>query len=202
LNTFKSDSIAKLTEALSKTQSMIRGARKDNTNPHYKSLYADLESVWDACREHLALNSLAILQLVDVSSDRPFLRTILSHVSGEWVSSDIPLMTNKQDMQALGSAITYARRYGLSALVGVCPSDDDGNAAVVAHDYFKDIVSTVKKITKDFQDKHLLMQISEVYGSSEHLQSLPNEEKKVILERLKDGSYLSDIQTDELESFA
>ena len=121
-----------LAKALSQAQGQIKGATRDSLNPHFKSKYADLASVWDACRKALTDNGLSIVQFTNVSDghDRPVLVTRLLHVSGESVEGVTPLLMGKQDMQALGSAITYARRYGLAAMVGISPEDDDGNAAV------------------------------------------------------------------------
>ena len=115
--------------ALAKAQSQIDGAKKDSTNPHFRSKYADLASVWDACREALTSNGLAVVQFGAVSEAGAVLVTRLTHSSGEAIEGSIPLLNGKGDMQGLGSALTYARRYGLAAMVGVCPEDDDGNAA-------------------------------------------------------------------------
>ena len=122
--------IGKLAEALSKAQAEIKGALKDSTNPHFKNDYADLESVWEACRIPLTKNGLSVTQVNGRDEHGIYLRTILLHSSGESVSGDTPILLGaRQDMQALGSAITYARRYGLSAIVGIAPRDDDGELA-------------------------------------------------------------------------
>lgn len=128
----RSEMINALVAALAKAQAEIGGAHKDSTNPHFKTKYADLESVWDACRIPLSNNGLAIMQTIGKDEHGMFLETILAHASGQSISSICPLIFGKNDMQGLGSAITYARRYGISALVGVCPTDDDGNAAVAS----------------------------------------------------------------------
>lgn len=129
--------IGKLAEALSKAQGQIKGAVKDSSNPAFKgSRYADLASVWEACRKPLADNGLSVVQFTQVrraTEDGHTVTTLvtrLQHSSGESVEGETPLLMGKQDMQALGSAITYARRYGLAAIVGVAPEDDDGNGAV------------------------------------------------------------------------
>ena len=131
-----STSIAALAAALVKAQSAMGGAKKDSTNPHFKTAYADLASVWDACRAPLANAGLSIVQLVSSERLHPseathaIIETILAHSSGEWVSSTLAVPLTKSDAQGLGSAITYGRRYALAAIVGVCPADDDGEAAV------------------------------------------------------------------------
>ena len=125
----KSENINELAAALSKAQGAITDALRDSNNPFFKSKYADLASVWDACRKPLADNGLAIIQSV-TSSDGIALETMLTHSSGQFVSSTVKLLLKDESMQGMGSAITYARRYQLAAFVGVAPDDDDdGNAA-------------------------------------------------------------------------
>lgn len=149
----RSATIAALAEALSKAQGLIRNASMDANNPFFKSRYADLGSVWDACREALSANGLAVVQspsacfvsqpafetketkngdfrtVVKVIT-RIAVKTTLLHSSGEWISSTLETFLPTGDPQSLGSAITYLRRYSLSAVVGVAPEgeDDDGNA--------------------------------------------------------------------------
>jgi hypothetical protein len=125
-----SESIAKLTEALSKAQGVIEGAKKDADNPFFKTTYADLSSVWRACRGPLSENGLAVMQTVETCNDKYILVTTLSHSSGEWMRSFMPILLVKHDPQSLVSSITYCRRASLAAMVGVCPSDDDGESAM------------------------------------------------------------------------
>jgi len=125
----KSESIAKLALALSKAQKAIKGATKDGKNPHFNSHFATLASIWDACREALTANELAIVQTTDDTNDGLILETTLMHSSGEWISGRLSLKPVKTDPQGIGSAITYGRRYALAAIVGVAPEDDDGEAA-------------------------------------------------------------------------
>lgn len=119
-----------LATALAKAQAAMAGAKKDSTNPHFKNKYADLASVWEACRKALTENGLSVIQFTKIVGDDRLtvLVTRLLHVSGEAVEGELPLPAGK-NMQEMGSALTYARRYGLSAMVGVAPEDDDGNAA-------------------------------------------------------------------------
>ena len=126
----KSDDIKELALALSKTQALLKGALKDSNNPFFKSKYADLASVWEACREPLAANGLSVVQMpCNDTPDSVALETILMHTSGQWISSVFSMPVSKHDAQAVGSAITYARRYALAAVVGIAPEDDDGNLA-------------------------------------------------------------------------
>jgi hypothetical protein len=131
-SSWASTSIAALAVALAKAQGEMRHAAKDNVNPHFRSRYADLAGVIDACREPLAKNGLSWSQLPTVGDGQVRVRTVLMHASGEWISSELSLPVSKHDAQGIGSAITYARRYALSAMVGVAQDDDDGNAAAAA----------------------------------------------------------------------
>ena len=127
----RSDNIASISKAMSTAQSKICAAKKDSQNPHFKSRYADLASVWDACREQLTANKISVFQPVEVDeAGRVNVTTLLAHESGEWIESTLSLRPMKDDPQAVGSAITYGRRYGLAAMVGVAPDDDDGEAAM------------------------------------------------------------------------
>lgn len=128
-----SESIGKLAAALAKAQGAMRGAAKSAQNPHLRSKYADLESCWDACRAPLADNEIAVIQTPQVVDGALVMVTTLAHSSGETMSGTIPVIYGDSrglnPMQAMGSAITYARRYGLCALVGISPEDDDGATA-------------------------------------------------------------------------
>jgi hypothetical protein len=125
----KSESIGNLAKALSIVQAQIAGAKKTSLNPHFKSRYADLTEVWNACRDELAKNNLCVVQTNEPCERGISLRSTLIHSSGEWIDGLIEVPANKQDAQGFGSAQTYARRYGLAAIVGVTSEDDDGNAA-------------------------------------------------------------------------
>lgn len=124
------ESIGKLAAALAKAQGKMKGAIKDATNPFYKANYADLASVWDACREPFSENELSVTQPTDIIDGQLVVKTILMHSSGESITGILPiLLGEKANSQQLGSAITYNRRYGLAAIAGVSPEDDDGNKA-------------------------------------------------------------------------
>ena len=128
--TMQSESLASLAQALAHAQFAIEGAKKNAQNPHLKNKYADLGSVWDAVREPLSCNGLAVVQLPMPSEPGTLrLRTQLLHKSGEWLASELVMPVAKQDPQGYGSALTYARRYALAAMLGVTQEDDDGQAA-------------------------------------------------------------------------
>lgn len=154
-----SESIKQLAAALAKAQGQIEGAKKDSKNPFFKSDYADLASVWDAIREPLAANGLSVVQACEnptvvmpdttvAVKDTKIVTVVtrLCHESGEWIEGSFSLCPiakkdkddngrviqgapNVIDPQSMGSAITYARRYALAAIVGVYQIDDDANGA-------------------------------------------------------------------------
>lgn len=133
MEAMQSSEINEIMTALSKAQGVMKHALKDKKNPFFKSNYADLSSVWDACREALAANGLAVTQLPRPGSCNSGVElvTLLGHASGQWIKSVMPVMSKSQDAQGIGSGLTYSRRYSLSAMLGICADDDDdGNAAV------------------------------------------------------------------------
>lgn len=168
-----SPEIKQLAAALAKAQANIEGAKKDSKNPFFKSDYADLASVWDAIRQPLAENGLSVVQTcenptvvmpdstVAVKDTRIVtVVTRLCHESGEWIEGALSLspVTKKDkddngrpiqgapniiDPQSMGSAITYARRYALAAMVGVYQVDDDANGASQPPSHRPEAIETI-----------------------------------------------------------
>jgi hypothetical protein len=129
-----SNELGALAAALAKVQGALKPAVKDATNPHLKNRYADLSSCWQAAQELLAANGLAVIQTGEVDGDgRQYLATILVHESGQWIKGRLYVPAEEQRgtnaAQQLGSALTYVRRYGLCALLGITTEDDDGASA-------------------------------------------------------------------------
>lgn len=119
--------------ALAKAQTNMGKALKQANNPHFRSKYADLGNVMDACLPALNEVGIALIQPTGTDDHGNFVDTILIHgESGEQLSCRVPLILGKNDMQGFGSAVTYARRYGLMAMAGIAPEDDDGNAAAAS----------------------------------------------------------------------
>lgn len=130
----QSPTIGSLAAALAKAQGTFTFAKKESeavVTGQNKRRYADLAAVLDAVRAGLAANGLAVIQ-------QPFarpeggvlLRTTLAHSSGEWIASEISLPADRMGgIQGWGSALTYARRYALAAMVGIAQDDDDGESA-------------------------------------------------------------------------
>ena len=118
--------------ALAAAQAEMGKALKQANNPHFRSKYADLGNVVDACMPALNRHGIAVIQpTIDDESGR-YVETRLIHSGGETLSCRVPLLVQKNDMQGYGSAVTYARRYGLMCMAGIAPEDDDGNAAAAA----------------------------------------------------------------------
>lgn len=117
-------------EALVAAQMEMGNAAKDSKNPHFKSTYADLKSVREAALPALNRHGIAVYQPLETTELGNIQKTVFVHAdSKETLETAIPLILGKQDMQGLGAAITYGRRYGLMSLAGIAPSeDDDGNA--------------------------------------------------------------------------
>lgn len=122
--------MSEFAKAFSKLQGDIRPAIKDATNPAFRSKYADLGAVWEAIRAPLAAHGFGIIQSPQFEGDTMWLETALIHSSGAEKISKYPIRPIKQDPQGYGSAITYAKRYAICAMLGVvADEDDDGNAA-------------------------------------------------------------------------
>lgn len=141
MDTNKSADIGELAKALASAQGKIKPAMKDSENPFFKSRYADLATVMAVCRDELSRNGIAVVQLTDFSSgqaenlpDTTWIVTTLLHSSGQWISGRYPVRPIKQDPQSLGSAVTYARRYGLMAMVGIVAADDDDGEGAMGRD--------------------------------------------------------------------
>lgn len=124
----KSESIGKLATAMVQAQKAMTFARRDSTANYGR--YADLAAVVEAIKAPLTDNGLAYTQTTDIDSDGGVIvETMLMHTSGEWISSPLRMKPTQNTPQGIGSAITYARRYGLQAICGIPTDDDDGDAA-------------------------------------------------------------------------
>ncbi len=128
-----SDQLNELFSALCKAQGEIKRASKDGNNPHFRAKFASLESVVDASRDALNKYGLSVTQVTTAGDDGSLhLITMLGHISGQFIYGRYPVVPVKQDPQGFGSALSYAKRYSLAAIVGVVSSDedDDGEAAM------------------------------------------------------------------------
>lgn len=126
-----SDSLTAIAPALVKAINAIDGVKKDASNPHFKSKFATLEAVIDAAQHALANNGLTVLQGPGLMQGNALtVSTRLLHESGEWIETEFAIPMAKQDPQAAGSAVTYARRYSLMAMLNMPAVDDDGESAM------------------------------------------------------------------------
>jgi len=121
----RSDSTKEIATALAKFQGSMSAVKKDAVNPFYKSKYATLDTIWEAIRKPLSENGLSVVQTLGIVEGNSVLETTLYHTSGELISGVQLVNPVKLDPQGLGSAITYARRYSLSAILGIVADDDD-----------------------------------------------------------------------------
>lgn len=123
----KSESIKEIAVALNKFEGEFTNVKMESTNPFFKSKYADLATIWDSIRPLLSKHGLSVIQGADGMNDSGhiFYNTTILHTSGEWMSYCVPIKPTKDDPQGMGSAITYARRYGLSAMLGIVADEDD-----------------------------------------------------------------------------
>jgi hypothetical protein len=161
-----SENIETLLSALNKAQAQMTPPKKNCTNSHFKNGYADLQSVIDAIRKPLNENGLTYTQLVTSSDDGLMLglETMLSHSSGQWMSSIIYCPSAAPDWHKVGSAMTYLRRYSLQAIAGVAADDDDdGNKAMelypITEDQIKVIRSLLDKTDRTEKDLCLSLKI-------------------------------------------
>ena len=127
----QSESINELATALSAAQAEMGGAVKDSANPFFKSKYADLTSVVKAIKEPFSNHGLSYTQFPCAADGCVGVTTRLMHSSGQWLESEYMLPMVKNDPQAAGSAITYARRYALQAMAGIPTADDDAESAML-----------------------------------------------------------------------
>jgi len=129
-----SESTTKLDSALAKAQGQIQVASKDKINPAFRSKYADITSVWEACREALSKHEISVTQWpIHSENNKLHLVTRIAH-AGEWMQGEFSIPVDKSNAHGYGSAVTYAKRFALSAALGIVSddevqADDDGNAA-------------------------------------------------------------------------
>lgn len=158
-----SEQIDQLATALAKAQGSMHGALKDSANPFFKSKYADLESVWTACRKALSENGLSVVQSTSGVENGVAVTTTLLHASGQWMRDTLPLHPKDVSPQGIGSAITYGRRYALAAMVGVYQTDDDAEAAQGRQGPTQDDVRAMAKKFRDAFDADVDGRMLEVH---------------------------------------
>ena len=187
----KSDSIKELAIALNKAQSEMSGAKKGAKNPFFKSKYADLEEVINCAKIPLSDNGLSISQFPVSEDGKAGVNTILMHTSGEFMESTLLLACTKQDPQAYGSAITYARRYAYQSVLGIPSEDDDGNSAskpIAKPTYQQPVRASTAGITKTGITKKAIL---EAFKAANDPNTLDGKYKKALTtEFAKDAEVL------------
>lgn len=155
-----------IAKALLDAQKEMGNAIKDSTNPFFKSKYADLNAIREACMPVLNRHGIAVLQPTCHIDGKNYVKTVLLHESGECMECLTEIVYAKQnDAQAQGSGITYARRYGLQSFVNVGADDDDGNLAVKPNDYSKEKkwvseCTDLKKLEQQYKSLSIDVQVA------------------------------------------
>lgn len=167
-----SEIISDIAKAMSIAQNQMKPASKDSQNPHFKSRYSDLSSVWDAIREPITQNGLTIWQDVTTQEKSVSVTTMIVHISGQWIEFGplcIPL--SKFDAQGVGSGISYAKRYALCAAIGVVSGDDDDGEAAVGRPKAKPTIesnNSCSEFIKNNPGKYEYVKIiSQTHGKTE-----------------------------------
>lgn len=172
----QSENINELMAALSQAQGEIKNAVKDSNNPFFKSKYADLASIKEACQTALTTHGIAVVQATNILENGTLvLVTTLGHASGQWMKGIYPLNPVKNDPQGMGSAVTYARRYTLAAMVGVISDDDDGEAA-----QGRTHTEGPRTVNLPFTGKVSTLELHDTYNATP-------EHKKVLVEKAREA---------------
>ncbi len=177
----KSESITNLIGALTTFQGKMTAVKKDATNPFYKSKYATLDTIWETIRKPLSENGLSIAQTMNLLDGKSVLETTLYHTSGEWINGTQLVNPVKDDPQSLGSAISYARRYSLSAILGIV-ADEDDDANVATKPEPKQSVKATSQSTETKSVDATEAQIKKIYATAKEKQ-LSSEEAKEYIKR-------------------
>lgn len=147
----RSESIAKISAALVKSQAEMSNAKKGSNNPFFKSKYADLNSIREAALPVLNAHGITVIQPTCVVDGINYVETILLHESGEYISSLTQIVVDKvTDAQKHGSGLSYARRYALQSIVCLGAEDDDANAAAQPYKQQPSIEEEKLKAIRDF----------------------------------------------------
>lgn len=194
----KSESIKELATALAKFQGEVKNPANTAENPFFKSKYAPLDEILNLVRPTLSKHGLSIVQIPVMSEGMVGVSTTLLHSSGEWIETlPILLKLDKQSAQGAGSAITYARRYALSAILGISSEDDDdGNVAEKQVKTKKTIKKTTPKDTKDITHNELLTELYALVKEKNYQEGVKSYIKKTY--NKNSSTELTDIEIKEL----
>ncbi len=187
----KSETITELAKALVKFNSEVNKIAKDADNPFFKNNYATLDTIIDEIRPILSKHGLSIMQIPSGDGQNVTLKTLLLHDSGEWLESDeLTMKPVKNDPQAVGSCITYARRYSLAAFLSLnTGEDDDGNGATYGKDKPKPKGNSGQAPSKpqgsSNNGKASEKQMKMIHAKIAHISVLTKTEKQTIEDTLK-----------------
>lgn len=194
----KSESIKELATALAKFQGEIKNPSNTAINPFFKSKYSPLDTVLNTVRPILSKHGLSIIQAPSGDGESIIVATTLLHSSGEWMEfPNLVLKADKATAQGAGSAITYARRYALSAILGISSEDDDdGNVAEKQVKTKKTIKITTLKDTKDITHNELLTELYALVKEKNYQEGVKSYIKKTY--NKNSSTELTDIEIKEL----
>ncbi|PHB05525.1 recombinase [Bacillus wiedmannii] len=189
----RSETITELAKALVKFNSEVTKIAKDADNPFFKNNYATLDTIIDEIRPTLSKHGLSIMQIPSGDGQNVTLKTLLLHESGEWLESDaLTMKPVKNDPQAVGSCITYARRYSLAAFLSLnTGEDDDGNGATYGKDKPKPKGNSGQTPSKpqgsngNGNGKASEKQMKMIHAKIAHISALTKTEKQTIEDTLK-----------------
>lgn len=208
----QSATVGKIAEALCAAQAELPAAIKGSVNPHLKNRYADLNAIYEAARATLAKHDLAVVQTMQPTDGKAHVRTTLLHKSGEWIAGELVMPLDRNGgPQGMGSAITYARRYSLSAIIGIVTEEDDdaeaaqgrgkpaqakvkaqrqeaaaSNADPMTEQQRKKLFSTVKQVMPEASREDVLMELSDIV--ERHIESsnaLTKSEAALVIDALE-----------------
>lgn len=192
----KSESIKNIAKALAAFQAEVKNPANTADNPFFKSKYAPLSDILSIARPILSKHGLSILQSPSGDGQNVTVTTLITHESGEWIESEpLTLKADKATAQGAGSAITYARRYALSAMLGISSEDDDdgnfasgnkGNANPVNADKKPTAAKTTKATQKT--DKATPAQLKKIYATANELKVSGDEMKNMMQSHFKKDS--------------
>ncbi|PFS55819.1 ERF family protein [Bacillus thuringiensis] len=200
----KSETITELAKALVKFNSEVNKIAKDADNPFFKNNYATLDTIIDEIRPILSKHGLSIMQIPSGDGQNVTLKTLLLHESGEWLESDeLTMKPVKNDPQAVGSCITYARRYSLAAFLSLnTGEDDDGNGATYGKDKPKPKGNSGQASSKpqggSGNGKASEKQMKMIHAKIAHVATLTQTDKQTVEDTLKgniNAENLSDLSS-------
>jgi hypothetical protein len=167
-----SPGIGSLAAALAKAQGEMEAAGRDRTahvksdKGNYSYNYATLAGVWEACRAPLAANGLAVIQTTRNGGDTITVRTLLAHASNEWIAGELTMRPAAKDPQSIGSALTYARKYALAAMVGIAADDEDDDGAAGSRTDAADTHTTAPRERAKYEGSGAFFKFGKLKGKS------------------------------------